>query len=110
MEGIKSETAFRLYLDSSDSQDSDREIFSLILNYLGHLSDEESGEDILLEDFSMYEVDDFLNFYLPDNFESESEMLQKKSKDLLEKFLKFALKKKLMSSEQKEEWREILRS
>ncbi|MBP9888121.1 MAG: hypothetical protein KBF93_17610, partial [Leptospiraceae bacterium] len=77
------EHVFRLYLDHT-KREEDGEIIVLILNYLSLLFEDEeepkdSSEVILLEDFTEYEVDDFLNFYLEDNFDNFEE-LQTKSK------------------------------
>lgn len=103
------ETIFRIYLDHTKRDDG--EIIVLILNYLSHLfqdDEEETSEPILLEDFTQYEVDDFLNFYLEDNFENFLE-LQAKSKIMLRTFLKFLKEKKYFNKEEVEEWTEILK-
>ena len=105
------ETIFRFYLDHTKRNDG--EIIVLVLNYLSHLFQEEdesneSSEQILLEDFTHYEVDDFLNFYLEDNFE-DYEALQAKSKIMLKSFLKFLKEKKYFNKEEAEEWTEILK-
>lgn len=105
------ETVFRQYLDHTKSEDG--EIIVLVLNYLSHLyqDEEESNSDneiILLEDFTHYEVDDFLNFYLEDNFENFKE-LQEVTKKFLKKFLKFVKEKKYFNKEEIEEWTEILK-
>ncbi len=105
------ETVFRLYLDHTKKDDG--EIIVLILNYLSHLfmdeeDESESSEAIQLEDFTHYEVDDFLNFYLEDNFENYEE-LQAKSKVVLKNFLKFLKEKKYFNKEEAEEWTEILK-
>ncbi|HMV41607.1 MAG TPA: hypothetical protein PK079_01645 [Leptospiraceae bacterium] len=103
------ESIFRLYLDATKRDDG--EIIVLILNYLSHLFVDEEGENtepILLEDFTHYEVDDFLNFYLEDNFENFLE-LQAKSKIMLRNFLKFLKERKYFNKEEVEEWMEILK-
>jgi|GEM_PF-1904333 hypothetical protein len=105
------ETVFRQYLDHTKKDDG--EIIVLILNYLSHLyqDEEESSSDnetILLEDFTHYEVDDFLNFYLEDNFENFEE-LQETTKRFLKNFLKFVKEKKYFNKEEIEEWTEILK-
>jgi hypothetical protein len=103
------ETVFRLYLDHTKKDDG--EIIVLILNYLSHLfmdEEDESSETIQLEDFTHYEVDDFLNFYLEDNFENYEE-LQTKSKIVLRNFLKFLKEKKYFNKEEADEWTEILK-
>ena len=105
------EYIFRLYLDYTKREDG--EIIVLILNYLSHLyqDEEESSSDnetILLEDFTHYEVDDFLNFYLEDNFENFEE-LQETTKKFLKNFLKFVKEKKYFNKEEIEEWTEILK-
>lgn len=108
---LEVETIFRLYLDHS-KREEDREIIVLVLNYLNFLfepeDDEEDPEKILLEDLSSYEVDDFINFYLEDNFDNFKE-LQKKSVSFFTNFLKFVREKKYMSKEEIEEWKEVLR-
>ena len=125
-EKFGAEEVFRLFLDSPNSKDGDREIFSYLLDYLSNFEDDESLDDaldgaaekpdkkesfvskgILFEDFSSYELDDFLNFYLEDNFENFTD-LQKRSIDLFKKFSKFALGKKILSPEENKEWGEVL--
>ena len=69
---------------------------------------ENSQKGILFEDFSSYELDDFLYFYLEDNFENFSD-LQKKSINLFRRFLKFAAAKKFIDSEEIHEWEEVLK-
>jgi len=106
------EQVFRLYLDHT-KREEDGEIIVLILNYLSLLFEEEEeskdlSEVILLEDFTEYEVDDFLNFYLEDNFDNFEE-LQNKSKVMLKNFLKFLKEKKYFNKEEAEEWTEILK-
>ena len=128
-DSVFAENVFRLFLESSNSKSGDSEIFSYLLDYLSNFEDDEEnnntlGENssqsksknaenpqmgILFEDFSSYELDDFLYFYLEDNFENYSD-LQKKSKNLFKRFLKFAVEKKLLTSEAKDEWEEILSS
>ena len=105
------ETVFRLYLDYTKRDDG--EIIVLILNYLSHLFHDEEGtteseEPIYLEDFTHYEVDDFLNFYLEDNFDNYEE-LQTRSKIVLRSFLKFLKEKKYFNKEEADEWTEILK-
>jgi hypothetical protein len=105
------ETVCREYLDHTKKEDG--EIIVLILNYLSHLFQEDEEENsvnqnILLEDFTYYEVDDFLNFYLEDNFENFEE-LQTKAKKFLKSFLKFLKEKKYFNKEEVEEWTEILK-
>ena len=72
-EKLKAEDAFRLFLDSQNSKESDLEIFNYLLEYLSNFEDEENPDKtetpqtntgILFEDISFYELDDFLNFYL----------------------------------------------
>lgn len=109
---LELEHIFRLYLDHS-KREEEGEIIVLILNYLSFLfqDEDESGEPsepILLEDFTEYEVDDFLNFYLEDNFDNFEE-LQEKSKKMLKSFLKFLKEKKYFNKEEVEEWTEILK-
>ena len=104
------ESVFRLYLDHTQRQE-DGEIIVLILNYLSFLfqdEDDESPEAILLEDFTQYEVDDFLHFYLEDNFDNFEELIQK-SKVMLKNFLKFLKEKKYFNKEEVDEWTEILK-
>ncbi|MBK8394406.1 MAG: hypothetical protein IPL26_04060 [Leptospiraceae bacterium] len=106
---LELESVFRLYLDHTKRQE-DGEIIVLVLNYLALLfqdEETESTEAVLLEDFTQYEVDDFLNFYLEDNFDNFEE-LQNKSKTMLKNFLKFLKEKKYFNKEEVEEWTEIL--
>ena len=106
---LELESVFRLYLDHTKRQE-DGEIIVLVLNYLALLfqdEETESTEAVLLEDFTQYEVDDFLNFYLEDNFDNFEE-LQNKSKTMLKNFLKLLKEKKYFNKEEVEEWTEIL--
>lgn len=123
---VYAEEVFRLFLDSPFSKKGDPEIFSYVLDYLSNFDYEEdlTTDDLpsekstdatnlqkksLFEDFSSYEVDDFIYFYLEDNFENFQE-LQKKSINLFKRFLKFAVQKKLLPAEDRDEWEEVLNS
>ncbi len=118
------EEVFRLFLDSPNSKEGDSQIFYYVLDYLSNFKDEddsdtsgdslsedtvnqETGKGVLLEDFSSYELDDFLYFYLEDNFENYAD-LQKQSVHLFRRFLKFATAKKFLGPEDREEWEEVL--
>ncbi len=105
---ISFDSASREYLDQSGDL-SEAEIFGLVNEYLQHLY-EDSEEEILLEDFSVYEADDFIHFYLTEFFEgSELETLQKRSTQVLNKFMKFLEKKKYIHKEAMEEWKEVMK-
>jgi hypothetical protein len=75
---------------------------------LGHLY-EESEDPILLEDLSAYEIDDYLQFFLQDNFQEEFLELQRKSILVLKNFRKFLSDKKLLEKEDEKEWKEVLK-
>jgi hypothetical protein len=99
------ETVFREYLDKTQKPE-DGEVFVLLLNYLNHLF-EDTEEEILLEDLTSYEVDDFLNFYLGDQFPDDKNII-KRSTTVLKNFLKFLQSKKLMDKDEEREWKEVL--
>jgi len=101
------ETIVRDYLDYS-RQEAEARIFGLLFQYLGHLY-EESEEPVLLEDFSAYEADDFLNFFLEDNFPEEYKNLKSESLSVLQNFIKYLSLKKLIPSEELREWKEVLK-
>lgn len=108
MSPISFDEASREYLDFSKDL-SEAEIFGLLTEYLQHLY-EDSEEVILLEDFSVYEADDFINFYLQEFFEGEELLsLQKRSLAILNKFMKFLEKKKYIHKEAVEEWKEVMK-
>ncbi len=98
----------REYLDHSKKEE-EATVFGLLFQYLGHLY-EESEEPIFLEDLSSYEIDDYLQFFLPDQFEEgEVAALQKQSIGVFRKFLKFLSEKKLLEKEDEKEWKEVLK-
>lgn len=85
------------------------EILHILLEYMNLLF-EDSDEPIYLEDFTAYEGDDFLNFYLPDNFEGEElKELERLSKKTIQKFIQYCSKKNLLSKEALEEWKEVFK-
>ncbi|HNI99644.1 MAG TPA: hypothetical protein PL169_26520 [Leptospiraceae bacterium] len=104
---ISFEEAARMYLDFS-KKEKEGEIFAILLDYLDAVYDKEE-EPILLEDLTLFEIDDFLNFFLEDNFEDEAPELIKRSKSVLRSFEKFVKSKKLLSAEELEEWTEVLK-
>jgi hypothetical protein len=99
------EGIIRDYLDHSQKQE-DGEFLVLLLNYLSHLVEED--EEVTLDDFGSYEADDFLNFYLQDQFPDDKVVIQK-SKSALKNLFKFMLTKKLIDKEEEKEWKEIFR-
>jgi hypothetical protein len=105
---LELETLVREYLDF-EKKEEESEIFGLLLQYLSHLFEEDSEEPIFLEDVSAYEVDDFLNFFLEDNFPENFKDLQSKSKVVFQKFFKFLVKKKVLEKEDEKEWKEVLK-
>ncbi|MDX1959396.1 MAG: hypothetical protein SFU98_12535 [Leptospiraceae bacterium] len=105
MEKISLESAIRSFLDFSKNEEQS-ETFALLLEYM-QLLFADSEEEILLEDFTAYEADDFLNFFLEDNFPEEYEVIRKKSEKSLKDFFNYLKKKKLISKEEVEEWKEV---
>ncbi len=97
------ELIIREYLDFSQKQE-EGEFFVLLLNYLSHLVEED--EEVTLDDFGSYEADDFLNFYLEDQFPDDKNVL-KKSKAALKNLFKYMISKKLIDKEEEKEWKEI---
>jgi hypothetical protein len=106
MEKVVFDNVVRGYLDFSKKEE-EAEIFALLNQYLAHLS-LDSEEDILLEDFTAFEADDFINFFLDDNFEiDEATRLKTKSEIILKKFFNYILKNKYISKEEALEWKEV---
>ena len=97
----------REFLDLT-KREEDAQIFGLLFQYLGHLY-EENEDPILLEDLSAYEIDDYLQFFLQDNFPEEFLELQRKSIPVLKNFRKFLSDKKLLEKEDEKEWKEVLK-
>lgn len=95
---------------ATEKQDfKQNEVLHILLDYMKLLF-EETDEPIYLEDFTAFEGDDFLNFYLPDNFEGEElKRLQKIAKKTLQEFIKYSSQKKFLSKEALEEWKEVFR-
>ncbi|MEM7181951.1 MAG: hypothetical protein AAF518_13625 [Spirochaetota bacterium] len=102
---IKAEDAFRLYLQESQDHEA-AAIASIILEYLSFLYSAEE-EPILLEDFSEYEVDDLLEFYLMDNYQ-DYEKIRGKMRVFLKGFVRFALAKSYLSKEEARDWKNVL--
>lgn len=96
-----------MYLDFSKKEE-EGEIFAILLEYLDAVYDKEE-EPILLEDLTLFEIDDFLNFFLEDNFEEEAPGLIKRAKTAIRSFEKFIRSKKMLSAEELEEWTEALK-
>lgn len=98
------------FLQFSEYSGSDSEVAEVLFEYMDHLYLDESveePEDIYVEDLSFYEIDDFLNFYIPDNFE-EPKFAQKKAKGFFKRFLKFCLEKRYIAEEDKSDWIKVL--
>ena len=106
-QNLEFEPIVREYLDSTN-QESEARIFGLLFQYLDTLY-EDSEDPILLEDFSAYEADDFLNFFLEDNFQEEFPDLRSESLKTFQNFLKFLSRKKLSPPEEMKEWKEVLK-
>lgn len=106
-QNLEFEPIVREYLDSTN-QESEARIFGLLFQYLDTLY-EDSEDPILLEDFSAYEADDFLNFFLEDNFQEEFPDLRSESLKTFQNFLKFLSRKKLIPPEEMKEWKEVLK-
>ena len=104
-EKIKAEDAFRLYLEESQDVEA-APIASIVIEYLSFLYASED-EPILLEDFSEYEVDDLLEFYLMDNYQ-DHEKIRSKMRVFLKGFLQFALAKSYLSKEEARDWKNVL--
>ena len=102
---LELEYVIRKYLEETQKNEQG-EIFVLLLEYLTHLF-EDTDEPILLEDLTQYEIDDFINFYLEDNFIEDKE-IQNRTKQVLLQFLKFLKQKKYITIEEEKEWKEIL--
>jgi ClpP class serine protease len=101
------EPLVREYLDHSKKEEEARS-FGLLFQYLGYLY-EDSEEEVSLEDFSAYEADDFLNFFLEDKFPDEYKSLRKESMEVLKNFIKYLSEKKMIPSEELKEWKEVLK-
>lgn len=85
------------------------EILHILLEYMNLLF-EDSEEPIYLEDFTAFEGDDFLNFYLPDNFDGEElKKIQKMAKKTIQEFIQYSSQKKFLSKESLEEWKEVFK-
>ena len=100
------EFLLREYLDYSKKEEEARD-FGLLLEYLSHLY-EDSEEPILLEDFSAYEADDFLQFFLEDKF-PEDKKLKISCKHSIKNFFQYLLKKNMIHKEEISEWKEVLK-
>ncbi|MCB1158541.1 MAG: hypothetical protein H7A25_18340 [Leptospiraceae bacterium] len=101
--------AFDAFLEISDINDDD-ELIEVLLEYLEHLyldETEEEPEEILLEDLTHFEVDDFINFYLIDNYTNHV-FMRKKYLSFFKRFLGFASKKGLMEKDEINLWKEVL--
>jgi hypothetical protein len=85
------------------------EVLRLLLDYMNLLF-EDSEEPVLLEDFTSYEGDDFMHFFLPDNYEGqELKTLQSLSIKVIKDFIQYCTKRKLVHKEALEEWKEVLK-
>lgn len=85
------------------------EVLHILLDYMNLLF-EDSEETIYLEDFTAFEGDDFLNFYLPDNFTGEElKKIQASAEETLNQFIKYCSKKKYFNKEALEEWKEVFK-
>jgi hypothetical protein len=95
---------------ATEAQDLQKaELLRILLDYMNLLF-EDSDEEVLLEDFTAYEGDDFLNFFLPDNYEGEELLkLEKLALKTLKDFINYCKKKKLIHKEAIEEWKEVLK-
>jgi len=105
---LEFETLVREYLDF-EKKEEESEVFGLLLHYLSHLFGEDLEEPIFIRDVSAYEVDDFLNFFLEDNFPENFKELHSKSRVVFQKFFKFLIKKKVLEKEDEKEWKEVLK-
>jgi hypothetical protein len=109
---MKSDILFNVFQDfvsTSEYPDADEKMVSIVTEYIDHiyLDETEEGEEILVEDLTHYEVDDFLNFYLEDNFD-DTEFLKKQAKDFFSRFLSYCIKSKLLPKEARKDWTEVL--
>lgn len=104
-EKIAIEQAFQIFLEQSGRSEMN-EASDIILEYL-HILFSEEEEPILLEEFSEYEVDDLLYFYLQDRY-TEAATYQKKIKSFLREFSKFALTKGYLAKEEADNWKKVL--
>ncbi len=85
------------------------EVLRILLDYMNLLF-EDTQEEILLEDFTAYEGDDFIYFFLPDNYEGEELVnLQKIAIQTIKEFINYCKKKKLLNKEAVQEWKEVLK-
>jgi hypothetical protein len=101
---------FDKFLSVSEYPEADAKILSILLEYLECIYSEEAEREkgeIFFKDLTHYEVDDFLNFYLDDNFD-DADFLKKQGYSLFKRFLNFASKEKLISKEVKKDWTEVL--
>ncbi|PJZ68387.1 hypothetical protein CH373_05845 [Leptospira perolatii] len=97
---------------ASPSEKADDNLIAELLREFMQFLFGESGddvspiEDISLSELGAFELDEFLNFFLPDMM-PEDPQIQKKGKTFLSKFRKFLIKKSLLSKEQLEDWKEF---
>jgi hypothetical protein len=85
------------------------EVLRILLDYMNLLF-EDTQEEILLEDFTAYEGDDFIYFFLPDNYEGKELVnLQKVAIQTIKEFINYCKKKKLLNKEALQEWKEVLK-
>ncbi|MCX8000646.1 MAG: hypothetical protein N3A69_17145 [Leptospiraceae bacterium] len=102
------EDVIREYLNQTQDF-SQNEVLHILLDYMNLLF-EDSEEPIYLEDFTAFEGDDFLNFYLPDNFDGkELKRLQSQSQKTIQQFINYCKKKKFLTKEALEEWKEVFK-
>lgn len=95
---------------ATEKQDfKQNEVLHILLDYMNLLFGE-TDEPIYVEDLTAFEGDDFLHFYLPDNFEGkELEKLQKTAQKTLREFIRYLNQKKFISKDALEEWKEVFK-
>ncbi|MCB1144116.1 MAG: hypothetical protein H7A24_16065 [Leptospiraceae bacterium] len=95
-----------LFLEEGKNREKEP-VLKMFTDYLLHLY--EGEDEILMEDVSGFEVDDFLNFYIQDRYPDRSETLIREARSALKSFQKFLIQKKYLTSEDLEEWKEALK-
>jgi hypothetical protein len=85
----------------------EKQVLEYFKNYLIELYEDE--DEILDEDVSMYEVDDFIHFHLENKYSEEFLKLSNSLNSTFKNFIKFLNKYSNIPKEELEEWKEVLK-
>lgn len=101
------EQALGDFLSSADSAEGDRIIAEHLLQYLEEIFDSEENEEIVVDDIGSFELDDFLNFYLQDQFGEDTRLIRETGK-FLRRLHSNWTRNQIIKKDQSEDWKEFL--